>query len=450
MHKFFAVVKHEYKKIVLKWTFLIGTLLFPLVAAVFAFVPAIIFSIKSEPTRLAIIDPTGKIAPRLRESLLPEKIAERAQQVAQDSFKNLTLDQEEKIKSDLGQLQSNFRFVEVDLQNKTLEQVLSELTFKIQQDELDAYLIVPGNYSDVNARYEFLSRKSGDFITNETLKDALDNAVRSQRLADANISEEQVKNLSRKVIWEVKKLDETGAETSEAGGFVVGFLMALVIYLILTVYGQTILSAVVEEKETRIAEILFSSARPFELMMGKLVGVGLAGLTQFGIWIISASVLLALAIPSLKASGMGNLVPNITSETIVYLLIFFVLGFFLYGSVFALIGSMVPTVQEGGQFSFLPVLLMLAGFYFSLAVIRDPNSALAIWTSIVPFLAPMTMPVRIIQEMPPFWQLGLSILVNSLVIVGMVWLASRVYRIGMLMYGKRPTIPEVWKWIRQS
>lgn len=357
MHKFFAVVKHEYKKIVLKWTFLIGTLLFPLVAAVFAFVPAIIFSIKSEPTRLAIIDPTGKIAPRLRENLLPEKIAEHTHQAAQDSFKNLTPDQEEKIKSDLGRFQNNFRFVDVDLHNKTLEQVRSELTYKIQQDELDAYLIVPGNYSDVNARYEFLSRKSGDFITNEILKDALDNAVRSQRLADANISEEKVKNLSRKVVWEVKKLDETGAETSEAGGFVVGFLVALVIYLILTVYGQTILSAVVEEKETRIAEILFSSARPFELMMGKLVGVGLAGLTQFGIWVVSASVLIALAVPSLRASGMGNLVPNITPEAIVYLLIFFVLGFFLYGSIFALIGSMVTTVQEGGQFSFLPVLL---------------------------------------------------------------------------------------------
>jgi ABC-2 type transport system permease protein len=107
-------------------------------------------------------------------------------------------------------------------------------------------------------------------------------------------------------------------------------------------------------------------------------------------------------------------------------------------------------VQEGGQFAFLPVMLMLIGFYFSFAVIRDPNSALAFWASVIPFVAPMTMPVRIVTEMPPLWQILTSIIVNSLTIAGLVWLASRVYRVGMLMYGKRATIPEVWKWIRQS
>jgi ABC-2 type transport system permease protein len=451
MHKFFAVVRHEYKKIVLKWTFLVGTLLFPLIAAGFAFLPAIIFSIKGEPVRLAVIDPTGKIAPRLRENLSAEKTTERSKQAeTQETSETLTSGQEEKIKRELRQAQDNFKFVDVDFKNKSPEQVRSELAVKIRLGELDAYLIVPENYNDVNARYEFLSRRSGDFVINETLKDALDNAVRSQRLADARISEEKVRQLSRKVIWDVKKLDETGAETDEAGGFMVGFVIALMIYLVLIIYGQTILSAVVEEKETRIAEVLFSSARPFELMMGKLVGVGLAGLTQFGVWVISAAILVTLAIPALRASGLNIMVPGITPEVIVYFLIFFVLGVFLYGSVFALIGSMVTTVQEGGQFSFLPMIVMLAGFYFSLAVIRDANSALTVWASIVPFLGPMTMPVRIVQEMPPFWQIGLSVLVNGLTIAGMIWLASRVYRIGMLMYGKRATIPEVWKWIRQD
>jgi ABC-2 type transport system permease protein len=450
MRKFLAVVKHEYRKIVLKWTFLLGTLLFPLLAAGFAVVPAIILSIKGEATRIAVVDVSGKITPRLKENLSAEKIEQRAKQAAKDSLTDLTPNQEEKMKRDLAQFQDSFKFVDFDAGGKTAEQIRAELAEAIKTGALDAYLIVPENYAHEEAKFEFFSRKSGDFIVNETLKDALDNAVRSQRLADANISEEQLKNLSRKVNWVVKKVDEQGAEKDDSGGFWAGFIIAFMIYLNLAIYGQTIMSAVVEEKETRIAEILFSSARPFALMMGKLVGVALAALTQFAIWVISAAVVIGLAVPYLAAGGVDLPLPAISPLAIIYFLIFFVIGFFLYASIFALIGSMVTTVQEGGQFAFLPVMLMLGGFYFSFAVIRDPNSSVSFWASVAPFVAPMTMPVRILAEMPPFWQIALSILINGATIAGLIWLASRVYRIGMLMYGKRATIPEVWKWIRQA
>ena len=129
---------------------------------------------------------------------------------------------------------------------------------------------------------------------------------------------------------------------------------------------------------------------------------------------------------------------------------FFLLGYFLYGSIFALIGSAVTSPQEGGQLSFPPTVLMLIGFYFSFAVIRDPNSSLAFWASIAPFFAPITMPVRILAETPPFWQIALSIVVNLLAILAMVWIAARIYRVGMLIYGKRATIREIWKWLRHS
>jgi ABC-2 type transport system permease protein len=150
---------------------------------------------------------------------------------------------------------------------------------------------------------------------------------------------------------------------------------------------------------------------------------------------------------------MGAIVaslPNITPLMIVYFFAFFIVGYFIYASIFALIGSIVTSVQEGGQFSFPAIMLMLIGFYFSFAVIRDPNSELSFWVSIAPLFAPMTMPVRILAEMPPLWQIALSVLLNCLAIAGLVWLASRVYRVGMLMYGKRATIPEIWKWIRQA
>jgi ABC-2 type transport system permease protein len=450
MQKFLAVVKHEYKKIVLKWTFLIGTLLFPLMAAGFAVVPVVIFSIKGEPTRIAVADKTGKIAPRFRANLSTEKMREKAAEAARESLGNLTATQEEKLKRDMAQFEENFVFVEYRAEEKSREQIERELREKVRAGEIDTYLIVPENYADPDARYEFYSRKSGEFLVNSTLKDALNSAVRSQRLADADISEERLKELSSSVKIETVKLDETGEKSEDDMGFLAGFAIAFMIYLNLAIYGQMIMSTVVEEKETRVAEILFSSARPFELMMGKLVGVGLAGLTQFAIWVISAAILVAFILPSLMASGIDLSLPAISVLDIIYFLIYFLLGFFLYASIFALIGSMVTSVQEGGQFAFLPVMLMLAGFYFSFAVIRDPNSSLSIWASIAPFVAPMTMPIRILSETPPFWQIALSILVNLTAIISLIWVASRVYRVGMLMYGKRATIPEVWKWIRQS
>ncbi len=448
MKKFLAVVRHEYRKIVLRWAFLLGTLLFPVIAACFAVVPAIIFSIKGEPTRIAVIDRSGKIAPRLKENLSGERIAARAEKAAKEKLKEIRPDQQDKLKRDAAQFQDSFVIVGFNTEGKSDEQIRAELSTRIAAKELDAYLIVPDNYSDPDAQFDFYSRKSGDLIVNESLKSALDGAVRSQRLADANISEKQLESLSRPVKWDVTKIDESGAEKEDAGGFLAGFAIAFMIYLNLAIYGQMVMSAVVEEKETRIAEILFSSARPFQLMMGKLMGVALAGLTQFAIWVVSAAVLLAIVAPTIAASGADIPLPSISPLAIVYFLIYFVIGFLLYASIFALIGSMVTTVQEGGQFAFLPVMLMLTGFYFSFAVIRDSNSTMSFWASVAPFIAPMTMPVRVMQEMPPFWQIALSIFVNVLAICGMIWVASRVYRVGMLMYGKRATIPEVWRWIR--
>ncbi|MCU1290255.1 MAG: putative transporter [Acidobacteria bacterium] len=450
MRKFLAVVKHEYKKIVLKWAFLIGTLLFPVIAAGFAVVPAIIFSIKGEPTRIAIVDPTGKIEPRLRESLASEKLLEKSRQATKDAVTDINASGEEKMQRGVQQLGESFAFAEYSGAEKSPEQIRRELNEKIIGKELDAYLLIPKEFDAPVAKYEFFSRKAGDFVTERILKDAVNEAVRSQRLADARIDESKIKTLSRNVDFEAKGVDEKGNEKDSDSSFIAAFIIGLMIYITLAIYGQMIMSAVVEEKETRIAEILFSSAKPFELMMGKLVGVGLAGLTQLSIWIISAVILAGFGATMFTAAGMDIAIPNITPLMILLFFIYFLLGFFIYASIFALIGAMVTSVQEGGQFSFPPIMLLLIGFYFSFAVIRDPNSSLSFWVSIAPFFAPITMPVRILAETPPIWQIGLSILINSLAIAALVWLAARVYRVGMLMYGKRATIPEVWKWIRQA
>jgi ABC-2 type transport system permease protein len=449
MRKFLAVVKHEYKKVVLKWSFLIGTLLLPFLAVVFAIVPAIIFSIKGDPTRVIIADASGKIAQRLKANLSADRMAERARKAAEESLRDLSPSQQDQLTQSSKQFVDTFIFIDHDPAGVPVERLRKDLTEKIVGGEADAYLIIPADIEEPGVRYEFRSRKGGDFVTGGTFREALNQAVRSERLAAANISEERLAELSRSVNLDAKGIDEKGEEKDTTGLMIASFIIGLMIYITLAIYGQAIMGAVVEEKETRIAEILFSSARPFELMMGKLVGVGLAGLTQLGIWVLSAAAVISFIALQAEMAPMLASVPTVTPLMIVYFLIFFLVGFFTYAAIFALIGAMVTTVQEGGQFAFPPIMLLLVGFYFSFAVIRDPSSSLSFWVSIAPFFAPITMPIRILAETPPVWQIALSIAVNGLAITGLVWLASRVYRVGMLMYGKRATLPEVWKWIRQ-
>ncbi|HEV7700478.1 MAG TPA: ABC transporter permease [Pyrinomonadaceae bacterium] len=450
MRKFLAVVRHEYRKIVLKWTFLIGTLLFPLLGLGFAVVPALIFSLKGEPTRLVVVDPTGRIAPRLKTNLSQEKIEERAREAAKDQVKDLGATQDKRMRDGAKQMAEGFVFVAYDAKGKPADQIRLELNRMAANDEIDAYLIVPENIQDSDARYEFLSRKAGDFVVGQMLKDALNEAVRSQRLAEANISETQLRQLSRNVDLDSKSINDKGEEKDSDSLFIASLVIGMMIYITLTIYGQVIMGAVVEEKETRIAEILFSSATPMQLMFGKLVGVGLAGLTQLGIWVLSLTAIIGfLSVQAGTADLLGGL-PHVTPLMIVYFLVFFLVGYFIYASIFALIGASVTTTQEGGQFAFPAIMLLLIGFYFCFIVIRDPNSDMSFWVSVAPFFAPITMPVRILAETPPFWQIALAIVLNLITIVGLVWLASRVYRVGMLMYGKRATIPEILKWIRQA
>ena len=448
MQKFLAIVKHEYRKVVLKWSFLIATLLLPFLAACFAVVPALIFSIKTGPTRIAVVDRSGVIAPRLEANLTPAKVKKKSAEKAAETMSNVQASQADRMKSAAGIL-GDFQFVDYSSEALTDEAARADLTERVVGDQIDAYLIIPKDYSSPGGQFEFRSRKASDPVVQEAFNQALDDAVRTQRFADANVNEALLSDINSKPDLDVKGIDEKGAEKDTSGTFAASFIIGLMIYITLAIYGQTILGAVVEEKETRIAEILFSSARPFQLMLGKLVGVGLAGLTQLAIWIISATVVIGLLAVNVDMAPMMASVPTITPLMIVYFLIFFLLGFFLYASIFALIGSMVTTVQEGGQFAFPPIMILLIGFYFSFAVIRDPSSDLSFWVSIAPFFAPITMPVRILAETPPFWQILLAFVINLSAIVVLVWIASRVYRTGMLMYGKRASIPEIWKWIRQ-
>lgn len=450
MRKFWAIIKREYKKIVWTWTFIISTLIAPLFLIGISFVPVLMFSIQGNAVRLALVEDTGKISSRVRENLSPEKQSERFKEATEDSLKNVTISQDEQLKNTAKQMGGNFVFEDIKPEGKSVEMLRTELNERIKAEKLDAYLIIPPDFNAEGAKFDFYVRNSSDFVTNENLKKAIDEAVRSERLAKANISEEKLKEINQKINFSVTKISEKGEEKDSGFGFGIAFGLALMIYMSLTIYGSVILGAIIEEKETRIAEILFSSAKPIALMMGKLLGVGLAALTQMAIWGISVLLIIGYGLAMASTSGFPIDIPNISPVFLLYFFLFFLIGFFIYAAIYAIFGAMVTTSQEGQQFALPPIFLLLIGLYAVFPVIRDPNSSFSFWASISPFIAPLVMPVRILTDTPPFWQIALSILINLAVIWGLIWAAAKVYRIGMLMYGKRATIPEVWRWIWTS
>ncbi len=449
MKKFLAVVKREYIQRVRTKFFVVATILGPVIMASFVVVPMLLASIQTGgPTRLAVVDESGKVYERFREALNRPRGEDEEETVKVSPAQAVNANQQDRMKQTAQARQPGFTVEQVSLDGKSIDQVRLQLGERVRKNELDGFVLIPKNIL-VDGKAEFYGRNTGDIFTRETVGDRLGNAVRDERLAQKNINQQDLRDANKRVTLTATKISEKGEEKvsgSGLAGFLVVFGFGFLIYMTVLLYGQMILGAVVEEKETRIAEILFSSIRSFPLMMGKLVGVALVALTQLSIWALAFATLTLVA----AGRGLPVALPHIPAVIFLYLVLYFLLGFFIYATIYAVIGSMVTTTQEGAQLA-MPVMAILAiSLWSSLAVIRSPNSSLAFWGSMFPFSAPITMLVRIVTETPPLWQILLSLGIGISTIMGLVWLASRIYRVGMLMTGKKATIPEVWRWVRQA
>jgi ABC-2 type transport system permease protein len=321
---------------------------------------------------------------------------------------------------------------------------------------LEGYLVIPPDIlQNGRSKVTYYGRNVNDQITGKQIEDRLNRAVRRERLIASGVKAQEVEELSKPVTMVTYPVNEKGEEGAEASGagFAMVFVIAFLIYITVLLYGQVVLGAIVEEKETRIAEILFSSVRSSTVMLGKLVGVSLLALTQMGIWVLAFGLLSVLGVGWLAAQGLdiSNVgLPHLPGSFYVYFFLFFILGYFIYAAIYVFVGSMVTNTQEGGQMAMPIVFLLVAGLYLAFPVIRSPNSSFAFWVSMFPLFSPITMLVRIVSQTPPAWQILLSLAIGVVTVVLLLWLASRIYRIGMLMYGKRATIPEVMRWLKQS
>jgi ABC-2 type transport system permease protein len=453
MNKFFAVLKREYVQRVRSKMFLVVTIGAPLMFALFTVVPILIAGIRSGgPVRIAVLDETGRMYERV-ESALTRPAGEEDEEAARASGPATAMNQNgsERMKQATRQTAPQGYAVErVEQAGRTREELVRGLDARVKANELDAYLLLP---KDVLSGGEaaYYSRNVADQFTRGQVRNALTRAVRVARLEEYGINPEVMRAINQPLKMKAAKAGGGAGETEDKGeGFALVFGTGFIIYLSILLYGQVVLGAVVEEKETRIAEILFSSIRPFPLMMGKLIGVSLVALTQFAIWGLALALFSLYGVAALASQGMPvgfNL--HIPASAFVYVLLFFVLGYFLYASLYALVGSMVTTAQEGGQLAMPIILMLVVAFYLVFPVMRGPDSPFAFWISMVPFFAPITMLVRIMTQTPPGWQIALSLAIGFATVALLIWLAGRVYRVGMLMYGKRATIPEMLKWVRR-
>jgi ABC-2 type transport system permease protein len=448
--KLWAIIKREYLQRVRSRMFLVWTILGPLMMVLFTVVPAFIFQIKAgEATRLAILDQSGRMYERVREEILQGHAGDSAAGGSSSASDVVNQNPRERVQR-AGELTgANYQIEQVSLDGHSLEEVRQSLAERVSHNRLDGYINIPPDILE-RGEAEYYGRNVGDVITGEQLEASLSRAVTEERMVAANIDPARVRKMAEPVRMNTIKISESGEEKDSGGLFYLVFLVGFLIYLTLIMYGQVILAAVVEEKETRIAEVLFSSVSSFTLMMGKLIGVSLVALTQYAVWALAFVAFALYGVNVLAERGLDVALPQIPPLLVLYFFLFFLLGYFIYATIYVLVGSMVTTTQEGGQVS-LPVMFMLIiGFYLAFPVLRSPNSSFAFWVSMVPFFSPITMMVRIVAQTPPFWQIALSFLIGCCTVLLLIWLAARIYRVGMLMYGKRATIPEVLRWLRQA
>lgn len=428
MIKFLAIVKREYVARVRARMFVVTTLLLPVAIALFGVAPALVMSIQSgTPLRIAVVDQTGKLFGRLKSSLQKEDVPLE-------------------VATKRDPLQPDFVLEELKPSGSSQE-FTSEVKRRLQQREIDAYLVLPVDVMQ-GGTVLFYRRNTSDLISTRRIQTALEGVVRDQRLIDAHVDNKTLAELAQPVNFDTARISSSGSERDSGAGFALVLGVGFVMYITVLLYGQVVLGAVIEEKETRIAEVLFSSVKPFTLMMGKLVGVSLVAVTQLAIWGLAFTAFAIYGVNLLASKGMPATVPNIPVVFYLYFIVFFLVGYFVYATLYALLGSIVTTAQEGGQAAMPIIMLLVISFYLFLPVSRSPDSTLSFWLSMIPFFAPVSMLVRIVTQTPPLWQILLSLLIGVTTATVLTWFASKIYRVGMLMYGKRPTIPEVLRWVR--
>jgi ABC-2 type transport system permease protein len=422
------VARREYLQRIRTKGFWIGTVIFPLFAVAMTILPSL-FAMRSRSTlNVVVIDETGRVAPHL--------ISERPKNAPPVPGGEMQL--------------SRFNFIqEAPGPNRKAQE--ESLKQRVLGKKIDAWIRI-GPEALAGKPVEYHGRSTSNFLTQEILEDRLTEAVRRVRLADAGYDPDRVGELSAQVPLRTIRVSSEGSRAEGgAGGFLFAYILFFMLFLTILIWGQQVMNGVLEEKGSRAVEVIISSVRPFDLMMGKLAGICLVGLTQLGIWMATMVILSAPGV----IGALGTMpdqfqIPSLSPVTAVHFLLFFVLGFFVYASFYAALGAAFNSLQEAQQVAGTLGIIFAIPAMLMLMIINAPSSTLSVVMSLIPLFTPVLMPMRIVVEMPPAWQIAAAYVLTTGFLMLMVWFCGRIYRVGILMYGKKPTIPELVRWVRYS
>jgi len=414
--KLWAVVRREYLERVRTKGFVIGTILGPLILGAMMIIPIFAMRSGSKPLEVAVLDGTGTLGPAveaaLRDARFDDKPRFDVQPVGPDAPGGR----------------------EAGLKKAVLE------------GKLDGYLALPADAVAKGAA-SYFGRNVSNRLDLRTMQRAVSDVLAGVRLAGAGLDPAKVKDLTRELDLKTIRLSESGEREDQGAAFIFAVILLMILYTSILMWGNMVMTSVIEEKTSRVVEVMASGVSSTTLLTGKLLGVGGAGLTQFLVWSLSLfGASLVMAGPLAGTFPM----PEITPLMLVSFVLFFLLGFYFYAALYAAIGSAVNTVQEAQNLAFPVMTPIIIGMVSFPAAIEAPDGPLSVTLSMIPGISPLIMFLRIVVLTPPTWQIALSIALLALGILGVLWVSARIYRVGILMYGKKPTFPELMKWVRHA
>lgn len=439
MSNFSVILKREYLTRVKKRSFLIITFLGPLFFAALMIAPSLMMmksdSMEAKKT-IAVLDETDWFNGKFESSDI-----------------------------------NTFVYTNTDENIDTLKKLILEGVY-------DAVLYVPATSLSVPTNAKLYSNKQIPMSLSSYIKSEMKQEVEHRKLLAHGIDPKIVKSVNTSInISTIRMDEEEGEKTSYAElESIIGLALAVIVYFVIFLFSNQVLRGVIEEKSNRIIEVIISSVKPFELMMGKIIGIALVGLTQFllwivltiGIYLVANGIILGPEIMSPSGTVMTeeisqivdtNQGENIMLEVVsmiesinfkailISFLFYFVFGFLLYAALFAAVGGMVDNETDSNQFVTILSMPLIVAIVCSTAMINNPDSGLGIWLSMIPFTSPVSMMIRIPFGVP-YWQVVVSLLILVLTFVFITWIAAKIYRTGILMYGKKPNLKEIWKWLR--
>lgn len=422
MKKMLLVARREYLDRVKKKSFLIGTILGPVLMGLLIFAPALLFKLSPETqATVTVIDLNGDVYAQMETSLA-------------DTIDDGT---------------PKFILREVEVGTAGLEEAKRVLNLEVENDAIDGYVIIPADIIDTG-KASFFGKRIGDIKTLDQIESALSNAVIGLRLSSKGLDYSEVRGLVKNVDMETMQITDKGVE--KRGGFdfifMSSFLFIMMLYMTILMWGVAVQRSIIEEKNNRIIEVLLSSLRPEDLLFGKIFGVGAVGLTQYAIWGLFGSIMTAYGLT--MGGPVAEIAGSLSFATLGFFILYYVLGFLFYSTMFAGIGSVCNTDQEAQQMQTPVVLCLVFTILVPMMIIQRPDSLFATIISLIPFFTPIVMFMRINVLMPPVWQIVASIVIMILSIRFAGKLSARIFRTGILMYGKKPDAREILKWLKRA